>query len=256
MQIGVHRMWLQPSVSLHPPATALPRPLYTPYTLPPPPYNIHFHFHPLHICLRKFEYKYKIANPMATALPRPPPYRDSHRYHICFATQMKSDDDWTHTDFQIDLEFSYGKTPLILPTKTWSIYVFSKCRRSALSAKQATCPHKPILFALKIMLKYSFIRGDVFHGSAFNLQNNFPSGRDPIPLRQSDSVLHVSFKSRCLVPSLPKSNSHQFVYNSDLRIFSAAVTVIWAFVIGLDACSTCFWLGGWGCCWWVGGHPW
>ena len=75
VQIGVHRVWLQPSVSLHPPATALPRPLYTPYRLPPPPYNIHFHFHPLHICLRKFEYKYKIPNPMATALPRPPPYR-------------------------------------------------------------------------------------------------------------------------------------------------------------------------------------
>ena len=70
-----------------------------------------------------------------------------------------------------------------------------------------------------------------FHGSAFNLQNNFPSGRDQIPLRQSDSVLHVSFKSWCLVPSLPKSNSHQFVYNSDLRFFSAAVTVVWAFVI-------------------------
>ena len=121
------------------------------------------------------------------------------------------------------------------------IYMFSQ---NALSAKQSTCPHKPIFFALKNMLKYSFIQEDLFHVFASNLQNNFPSGRDPIPLRQSDSVLHVSFKSRCLVPSLPNSNSHQFVYNSDLRIFSEAVTVIWAFVIGLDVCFTCFWLDG------------
>ena len=113
----------------------------------------------------------------------------------------------------------------------------------------------PYFFLWKYV-KIFFHTGGCFSCFASNLQNNFPSGRDPIPLRQSDSVLHVSFKSRCLVPSLPKSNSHQFVYNSDLLFFSAAVTVIWAFVIRLDVCFTCFWLDGWGCCWWVGGHPW